>query len=317
MNAATTRTTSTSRKRRTSPRKARAVDHLVLPVGELSEARARLTALGFTVAPDAVHPFGTENCCVYLADGTFLEPLGIAQRETCEATAAKGNVFTARDQAFRFRRPLGKEEGFSALVFGSNDAKADHAHFVKTGMSAGRMLRFSRTFEDKKGNRQTMGFRLAFAADLRAPDAFFFTCERINAAPGGKKAFEKHANGVVAMTEIALSEPNPSDFQYLLEEVVNTREINAHSFGIELMSANANIAVYSAAGMKAWFGTEKAGHGRGVKLRASVFAVNDIEVTRELFATNGVAYREIAGRLVVDPAPGQGAIFAFEAKKGK
>lgn len=289
----------------------------MLPVGELSVARARLTTLGFTVAPDAVHPFGTENCCVYLADGTFLEPLAIAQRETCEATAAKGNVFTARDQAFRFRRPLGNEEGFSALVFGTMDARADHARFVKAGISAGKMLRFSRQFEDKKGNRETMSFKLAFAADLRAPDAFFFTVERVNAAPGGRKAFEKHANGAVAMTEIALSEANPSDFQYLLEAMVDTREINAHSFGIELQSANANVAVYSPAGMKAWFGADKNGHGRGVRLRAAVIAVKDLQATRALFVTNGVAFREIAGRLVVDPAPGQGAIFAFEAQKGR
>ena len=53
----------------------RAIDHLVLPTDSLGVARARLSALGFTVAPDAQHPFGTGNCCVYLQDGTYLEPL--------------------------------------------------------------------------------------------------------------------------------------------------------------------------------------------------------------------------------------------------
>ena len=53
------------------------LDHVVLPVADLGVARARLTALGFTVAPDGLHPFGTANCCVYLADGTFLEPLAV------------------------------------------------------------------------------------------------------------------------------------------------------------------------------------------------------------------------------------------------
>ncbi|MCG6857345.1 MAG: VOC family protein [Salaquimonas sp.] len=311
MSAASAKSAKTARKgkRGSSPRQARTIDHLVLPVSELSFARERLTALGFTVAPDAQHPFGTENCCVYFKDGTFLEPLGIAQRETCETTALKGNVFTARDQVYRFRRG---NNGFSALVFSTKDAKADHARFVKTGISAGKKLKFSRQFEDRKGNRHTMSFRLAFAADLRAPDAFFFTCERVNAPPGGRKAFEKHANGVVALTEVALSEPNPSDFQYLLEEVVNSREINAHSFGIELRAANASVAVYSPAGMKAWYGDERCGHGRGVKLRAATFAVADLEATREVFKSNGVDFREIAGRLVVAPATGQGAIFAFE-----
>ena len=313
MNAASKSRSATGK----SPRQARKVDHVVLPVAALESARNRLSALGFTVAPDAVHPFGTENACVYLKDGTFLEPLGIAQRETCEATALKGNVFTARDQAYRFRRPSGTNgEGFSALVFSTEDAKADHARFSKNGISAGRMLRFSRKFEDAKGKRETMSFRLAFAADLRAPDAFFFTCERVGAMPPGRDAFEKHANGVVSIREVALCEANPSDFQYLMEEVVNQREINAHSFGIELLSANANVAIYSPAGMKAWFGDEKGAHGRGIRLRAIVFGVADLDKTCNLLAGNGISFREIAGRLVVSPAPGQGAIFAFEAAKG-
>ena len=155
------------------PREARAIDHAVLPVESLEEARERLSALGFTVAPDGVHPFGTENACVYFSDGTFLEPLAIAQREDCEATAQEGNVFTARDQAFRFRCG---ENGFSAVAFASDDAKRDQKAFRKAGFSAGKKLKFKRKFTDAKGKSGNVEFRLAFAADLRAPDAFFFTC---------------------------------------------------------------------------------------------------------------------------------------------
>ncbi|RVA54992.1 VOC family protein, partial [Mesorhizobium sp. M7A.F.Ca.CA.001.08.1.1] len=53
------------------------LDHLVLPTQSLEVARARLAALGFVVAPTGIHPFGTENCCVFLADGTYLEPLSV------------------------------------------------------------------------------------------------------------------------------------------------------------------------------------------------------------------------------------------------
>ena len=60
----------------------------------LGVARTRLTALGFTVAPNGVHPFGTANCCVYLSDGTFLEPLAIDDAVQANATARAGNVFT-------------------------------------------------------------------------------------------------------------------------------------------------------------------------------------------------------------------------------
>ena len=117
---------------------AKPLDHVVLPVADLGKARARLTALGFTVAPDGLHPFGTSNCCVYLADGTYLEPLAVNDREKASATAQAGNVFTGRDAAFR--RNVG-EEGFSALAFTTQDAHEDHEAFVQTGFSAGKYPR--------------------------------------------------------------------------------------------------------------------------------------------------------------------------------
>ena len=46
----------------------RVLDHLVLPVIDIDVARSRYQSLGFTVAPDGRHPFGTENCCVFFED---------------------------------------------------------------------------------------------------------------------------------------------------------------------------------------------------------------------------------------------------------
>ena len=99
---------------------------------------------GSPLPPDGRHPFGTENCCIFFKDDTFLEPLGIAQRETCEAKAIRGNTFVANDQNYRFRRG---NEGFSHLVIKSDDARADHAAFKAAGMSGGKMVRFSRAYK--------------------------------------------------------------------------------------------------------------------------------------------------------------------------
>jgi len=297
-----------------SPRKPRRIDHLVLPVTSLEIARKRLSALGFTVAPDAVHPFGTENCCVFFADGSYLEPLAIAQRETCEAMAIKGNEFVARDQAFRFRRG---EEGFSGLVFSTMDADSDHKHFRKQGISGGKQLKFSRVFTDAKGKKGEASFKLSFAADRRSPDSFFFTCERINSPKVDRSSLEKHTNGAVSVTEIAMGDPNPSDFQYMLQEVMNQRDVNAHSFGIELVAENGNIAAYNADGLKAWYGISSGCHGRGLRLRAFSVGVRSLAKTAAHLKKNKIAARQIAHRLVVDHAPGQGCVIAFEEVKSK
>jgi hypothetical protein len=222
-----------------SDRKARSVDHCVLPTADLAVARKRLTSLGFTVAPNGLHPFGTENCCVYFSDGTFLEPLAVADPVKAGIASMRGNVFTARDAAFRYR--LG-EEGFSALVFGTQDAAADHREFTRAGVSAGRILTFSRPFIDAAGGSDTASFELAFAADLRAPDAFFFTCERVNAPAVDRSALQKHQNGVRRIKAIVLEAPEPMDFAAFLQHLVCVRPEET-SGGLRFAAANGVVLV--------------------------------------------------------------------------
>jgi catechol 2,3-dioxygenase-like lactoylglutathione lyase family enzyme len=287
----------------------RLLDHLVLPVIDLATARHRYEQLGFTVAADARHPFGTENACVFFADKTYLEPLGIAQREECEASALAGNVFTARDQAYRFRRG---QDGFSAIVLSSDDAAADHARFREKGISAGDMLEFSRPMKLPDGSEAIGSFRLSFAADLRAPDFFFFSCQRVKSLPSDRAALETHANGVTGLVEVVLSEPNPTDFQYILQEVVDEREVSAHSFGMDIETRNGvKISVLNPAGMSGFFDRKTTGHSRGLRGRAVVFKVADLAVTEQLLTANAVAFIRKDNRLIVPEAPGQGVIFAF------
>lgn len=288
---------------------ARPLDHLVMPAVDIASARKRLVQLGFTVAPDALHPFGTENACIFLADGSYLEPLGIASREDCEASAIAGNVFVARDQAYRFRRG---QDGFSAIVLGTDDATADDAAFRKSGLSGGEMLEFSRSMELPDGSKGKASFRLAFAADLRSPDFFLFTCQRLQALPSGRAALEAHENGVTGLSDIVLSEPNPTDFQYLLQLAVNEREVSAHSFGMDIMTANGvKISVLNPAGMAGFYGRRTSSHARGLRGRAVVFTVSDLSATEQLLVANGVAFTKKDGQILVPEAPGQGALFVF------
>lgn len=294
-----------------SPRTPRRIDHLVLPSPDLATARARLSALGFTVAPEARHPFGTENARVFFADGSYLEPLSIASREECEAAAIAGNVFVARDQAFRFRRG---DNGFSALVVTSKNAADDDRRFRALGMSGGEILSFAPPGAAAGGVSAGPAAHLAFAADLRSPDFFAFAIERAGAEVD-RATLAAHDNGVTGIAEIVLSDPNPTDFQYFLQEVADNRETEANSFGIAVALDGATITVHNADGMEAWFGRRTDTPSRGLRGRAIVFRVPRIARVAEILRGSGIAAREIAGRLIVDEAPGQGAIYAFEETK--
>ncbi len=288
----------------------RRIDHLVLPTADLAVSRQRLSELGFSVAPVAEHPFGTYNACVFFADGTYLEPLAVRQRETCEEAARQGNVFVARDQAYRFRRG---EEGFSALVMATSDAAGDRQQFAEAGISAGDNLTFSRDYIRADGQTAEARFELAFAADLRAPDVFFFTCQRLRSLQVDTSRLEAHENGVAGIRQVVLSERNPSDFQYLLQEVANQREVQAHSFGLDISAANADIAVLNASGLMGFLGIEGGTHARGLRLRAVVFATAAQDRLPELLDQADIRYERVGNRIVVPATAGQGAVFAFEA----
>src|SRR5690606_34239862 len=166
----------------------RRLDHLVLPVAGLDAARTRLERLGFTVAPQGTHPFGTINACVYFADGTFIEPLAVGDAEIVKAALAAGNSFVLGDA--RFRAAVG-EEGLSGLVLATGAADADHVAFVEKGISGGPMVEFSRPSLDKDGKADIASFRLAFAAPSGGADAFFFNCERRKVPAIDRSALER------------------------------------------------------------------------------------------------------------------------------
>jgi len=288
------------------------LDHIVLPVPNIRLSRERLGKLGFTVAPDARHPFGTENACIFFADETYLEPLGVANAELHEASAQKGNVFTARDRAFRFRCG---DDGLSAVVFATADADRDHARFLSEKINGGEMLQFERPMKMPDGSEATAAFKLAFAVDLRAPDFFFFTCQRVNPLPADRKALQVHANGVVGIAEIVLGAPDPKAFAPFLRAAAHSLGTTNEAFGVSVTTPNARVSVLSPDGLDAYFDIPAPSDDRGLRGVAIVFKVGDLAVTEAQLAANGMTYTRKNNRILVKAAPGQGALFAFEEKR--
>lgn len=287
----------------TSPTHTARIDHLVLPVKALATARARYGALGFTVAPDGVHPFGTSNACVYLADGIFLEPLSIDDSAAYERAADAGNVFVGRDSAFR-RTIAG--EGCSALVLGSDDAAADHERFVQEGVSAGPLLEFSRPFIDAAGASDTASFRLAFAELSRARESSLFSCQRLNAPKVDRTALASHPNGVDGLAGVTVVADEPGDVERAFAGVA---AITLQP-GRPLPIGGAEISVMRPDDYLRRFGPPPAHRGFGFALVS--FRVRDLAATRELLEGSGLAHRDAGEALLVPRAEGQGVDFRFE-----
>ena len=281
------------------------LDHLVLPTHDLKTAQARLGALGFTVAPQGTHPFGTINCCVYFGGDTFLEPLAIGDPDATRQAADAGNVFVGRDRAFRARNG---DEGFSAVVFGTDDADADHAHYVASGISAGQRLDFSRPFVDVSGKQDTASFRLAFAAAPDMADAFTFACQRANAPRVDRTALQAHANGVSAIRALIGVSDDVDGKLRLLGEAAGAPADAIGPTGLAL--PNATLSLFEPAGFERRFGL--AAKPSSLRFAAIVFAVPDARAVARRLAEAGVDHHFSGASLVVPAAAGQGAAFVFE-----
>ncbi|MBZ9776600.1 VOC family protein [Mesorhizobium sp. CO1-1-8] len=281
------------------------LDHLVLPTQSLEVARARLAALGFVVAPTGIHPFGTENCCVFLADGPYLEPLAVGDEQVATKAIADGNVFVTRDRAYRDGNG---DEGFSAIVLGTGNADADHGRYVDAGVSAGEMLGFSRAFTDPAGKSDTASFKLAFAAGAEATDAFLFACERVNAPDVDRTALQAHANGATGIVEILAVSDAPGKQHGLISVAVDDPAADRQGGMFPL--PNADLSVLDRAAFTARFGLP-AGAPTDLRFAAVVFSVRNADVTSRLLAANSVQYDITGNDIVVRPAPGQGAAFIF------
>jgi hypothetical protein len=148
----------------------RGIDHLVIAVRDFDAARAAYQHLGFTLTPEARHPFGTKNSLAQL-QGNFLELVAVADPTQILEPTASFFSFAAFNRDF-----LEKQEGLSMLALKSRDPNLDMAAFASRGLPVYDPVRFERIARGPDGSERAVAFTMTFTGDPRIKDAAFFTC---------------------------------------------------------------------------------------------------------------------------------------------
>jgi len=113
------------------------IDHPVIAVTSLDQARETYERLGFTVPPRGSHiEWGTGNLCIMFADD-YLEMRGIID-------------------ASRFTMHLDSHldkfgEGLMGVAFGTADVKASYSEAIANGIDTGDLRQLRRNFEHPEG----------------------------------------------------------------------------------------------------------------------------------------------------------------------
>lgn len=189
----------------------RGIDHLVLPVRDLAAARNTYSALGFTLTPRAVHPFGTANSLIQL-DRCFLELLEIDDPDKILPTGGPAS-FAQFNRDF-----LRSGQGFSMLVLEGGDPVADADTFRRAGLRAREPFSFERDATLPDGTVARVGFTLVFVDFPRSDRAGFFTCHQHRPDLFWRPDYQDHANGAFTVANVGLMVPEPRDMAAFMAE---------------------------------------------------------------------------------------------------
>ncbi len=257
------------------------IDHLVLAVRDLEEARRRYRALGFTLTPPARHPFGTGNSLVQI-DGAFLELLGVVAPEDIPAPVPQHFNFAAFNRDY-----LARGEGFSMLVLASEDARAEQVRMKVAGLESYDPFDFSRQAKLPSGEEVTVGFSLAFATNAAMPDAGFFYCQQHAPKHFWKADYQRHANGAATMEEVGLVAEGPDEAGSFLAAFANAVAVPVEG-GLSLDTGRGVISVLTPDAFRAHWGFAAESAHEGPRLAAYRLGVNDAATALKAVEGSGV-----------------------------
>ncbi|WP_421723651.1 VOC family protein [Bauldia sp.] len=285
----------------------RGIDHVVIAVRDLDAARKTYERLGFILTPEARHPFGTANTIAQL-DGSFIELLGIAD------SAA---IPPATDAEFSFgafnRRYLESREGMSMLALHSDDAAGDRADFAARGLPVYEPFHFERMAKGSDGIERPLSFSVTFTSDARMPDAGVFTVHHEHPENFWREFYQYHPNGVTRIAAVVLAAPDPADFHEFFFHVTGQHDMRSDSMGVAIDTGSGRIELMTPVAVEALYGetVEAAAKPHFVALR---LAAKDLDAVRTGLSANGIAFREIARRVVVPASEACGVAIAFAAE---
>ena len=285
------------------------LDHIVHAVRDLDAAAEFYRRAGFTVGARNRHAWGTHNFIVQFP-GVFIELIAIGEPELIRIGAPGTFSFGAFLRDF-----LAREEGLAMLVLEGKGAGEDAAAFRAAGIGDFKPFNFEREARRPDGSPTKVAFSLVFAADEKAPDIGYFTCQQHHPENFWNPAFQQHANGAATVAGIVMVSENPEDHRHFVSSFAGERHIDADATGISVTTPRGVIQVMNPSAWRAATGTEPPDLTRGAHLAAIRFAVRDKAAAMAALKSSGIAASERNGRVVVPPDAAHGATLIFESPK--
>lgn len=282
------------------------IDHLVLCGRDHALMRQTYAALGFTLTPEARHPFGTGNSLIQF-EGCFLELLSVVEPGIIREPGPGQFSFAAFNRDF-----LAKREGMSMLVLDSTDARADVAAFRAAGVNTYEPFDFSRKAKLPDGSEVTVGFSLAFATEPKLPNMAFFTTQHHAPQHFWKAQYQRHPNRALTVLEVSLVAEKPSDHAQFLAGFSGVRAEPIEG-GITVRTARGNITCVTPQRFADSFARKAPDLGEGPRFGGFTIGVRRMARLEESIADSGLKLLKDGPHRAILPVDVNGTSIAFFA----
>lgn len=274
-------------------------NHLVLDGHDLDAMRNAYAGLGFTLTPQAQHPFGTGNIVIQL-HGCYLELLSVTKPEAIVEHAGEHFSFSAYNRDY-----LARHEGFGMLVLGTDDAAADRAAWTRAALQTYAPFEFARPARLPSGEEVTLGFALAFVSHPQAPWLGLFSCQHFRPDYYEQPHFLQHRNGAKRVRDVWIVADRPEDLLAYIGTVMGGASTIDAAGNHVFPTATGDVVVASEAAFADAFGWPAANAGDGPRLAGFTVGCKDTA----LIETLGLV--RVGERHVVAPERNFGTAMAF------
>ncbi len=284
------------------------IDHVVLAARDLAAISAFYERLGFTLTPQAQHPFGTGNRLAQL-QGSFIELLSVTKPADVPEAGAGEFSFGAYNREY-----LKAGEGMSMLALTSDGWEVDRARFERAGFKLPAPFAFGRKARQPDGSEVKLDFRLTILTDPALPRAPFFTCNHLHPAHVfWKPAYQTHANGATRVAGVHMVAETPEAHIGLLKRLFGA--VVPINGGI---CAGLDEAAFCVLEPEAFAETFPGARVPAVPAGQLLFAgfdvaTGDFPAAEALWRENGVPFRRIGSRIFVPGDDAFGCLISLSA----
>lgn len=270
------------------------IDHAIIGVRDLDQARTTFEKLGFRATPRGRHVgWGTANYCL-MFEQDYLEILGIIDPKK----------FTNNLDQFLKRR-----EGLMSLALQTNDPEATRTAWADANLDPDDVKDLSRLLEPDT----ELQFKNVMLSSDKTADVPLFGCAHLTPEPMRQPGWTEHPNSAIGINAITIVTDEPSSFVEPMSQV----------FGeTKLTETDNTLAVHTGRGVLL-FATPDDLDMLHPQLRADLEAeqvsltvlslrVRSLGAVADWLDHSGIPYeREASGAIGVDASHGHGVMMEF------